>query len=220
MQCPKCGLENIHGAQFCEDCGTLLRTREVSPVSAPPPPPSHYQQPPQQYAPPPPPPPHYDSPPQAGRFAPPTVLVTPPAFKCPKCGRENVVTAVYCGGCSISLTGRGGIPDSPKCFGKLTPLGGGAEFYLDRDKILIGRKSEGDGIFPEIDMGLIDTNAGVSRRHGQIIKDDEHCYVEDLGSSNGTFINDIRVPEGVQNPIKDGDTLRFGGYSFIFRKTR
>jgi hypothetical protein len=222
MKCPKCGLDNIHGAMYCEDCGTLLKGKDPSMVSAPPPPPARARVP--QYAPPPPPPPpqswehQYNPPPAAlNRFAPPTVPVRLPANLCPKCGRENVQSAVYCGGCGISLTGTGGIPNSPKCYGKLVPLGGGNEFFLDREKMLIGRRSEAEGIYPEIDLSLLDVSTGVSRRHAQILKDETHVLVEDLGSSNGTFVNDTKLSEGVQNPVKDGDNVRFGSFGFIYR---
>jgi hypothetical protein len=146
--------------------------------------------------------------------------VRPPALVCPRCRKENVTSAVYCGGCGISLTGKGGIATSSKCYGKLVPLGGGIDYYLDRDKMLIGRKSEGDQLFPEIDLGDVDNATGVSRKHAVIVRDELQTFVEDLGSANGTFVNDARIEEGVQHPIHDGDTIRFGGYSVVLRLTK
>lgn len=216
MQCPKCGLENIVGAMYCEDCGTLLKQRDSSRVSSPPPPVQTHARQPQiqrvsRAAP-------LPSTVTPGRFAPPTVPVAPPAVNCPRCRKENDPSAVYCGGCGLSLRGTGGIPGSPKCYGKLVPLGGGNEYYLDRDKMLIGRRSEGDDIYPEIDLGVLDESSGISRRHAYIIWDGTQVIVEDLGSSNGTYINDVRLAEGVQTPMKDGDSIRFGGHGFIFRQ--
>jgi pSer/pThr/pTyr-binding forkhead associated (FHA) protein len=137
---------------------------------------------------------------------------------CPKCRKENDPSAVYCGGCGLSLRGTGGIPGSPKCYAKLVPLGGGSEYYLDRDKMLVGRRSEAEMLYPEIDLGALDDRSGISRRHAQILWDGSTALVEDLGSSNGTFINDQRMTEGAQASIKDGDTVRFGGYGFIYRR--
>jgi hypothetical protein len=217
MKCPKCGLENIHGAMYCEDCGTLIKTRETPVVSVPPPPPSRRNPP---SAPPPfaqAPPPHYGAPPPPVQYASATVPVKPLGVQCPKCRKENMISAVYCGGCGISLTGMGGIPTSPNCYAKLAPLGGGTEFYLDRDKMLIGRRSDGDGNFPEIDLTIQDVSSSVSRKHAQLVKDELHVFVEDLGSSNGTFVNEQKVSEGVQNPVKDGDTIRIGTLSYILR---
>ena len=229
MQCPKCGLDNIVGAMYCEDCGTLLKQRDSSRVSQPPPVRAparepQYQRPePVRQAPPPPPVAQGRyTPPQApvtpGRYAPPTVPVAPPFVNCPRCRKENDPSAVYCGGCGLSLRGTGGIPGSPKCYGKLVPLGGGNEYWLDRDKMVIGRRSEAENLYPEIDLGVLDDSTGVSRKHAQIVWDGNIAIVEDLGSSNGTFLNDVRITEGIQTPIKDGDSVRFGGYSFIFRK--
>jgi len=65
-----------------------------------------------------------------------------------------------------------------------------------------------------------DVNSSVSRKHAQMVKDEMQVFVEDLGSSNGTFVNDNKVPEGVQNPVKDGDTIRIGTLSFVLRITK
>jgi hypothetical protein len=163
---------------------------------------------------------NYSAPPPPVQYANPTIPVRPLGVQCPKCKKENMISAVYCGGCGISLTGMGGIAGSPKCYGKLVPLGGGTEFCLDRDKMLIGRRSEAEGNFPEIDLTMQDVNSSVSRKHAQMVKDEVQVFVEDMGSSNGTFVNDNKVPEGVQNPVKDGDTIRIGTLSFVLRITK
>src|SRR5215218_8299139 len=48
----------------------------------------------------------------------------------------------------------------------------------------------------------------VSRRHAAIREHGDGVAIEDLGSTNGTFVNDRRI-EGLE-PLKDGDSVRFG----------
>ncbi|MBL4794086.1 MAG: FHA domain-containing protein [Pseudomonadales bacterium] len=46
----------------------------------------------------------------------------------------------------------------------------------------------------------------VSRRHAELILADDHLLVRDLGSANGTFINGVKITEGLARP---GDEIRF-----------
>ena len=57
-------------------------------------------------------------------------------------------------------------------------------------------------------------HASISRKHGRVFPDGTHWVVEDLNSSNGTFINDVRI-QRVQ--LKDGDVVRFGDIPFKFQ---
>jgi hypothetical protein len=55
----------------------------------------------------------------------------------------------------------------------------------------------------------------LSRRHAFIYHKDGQAYVEDLGSSNGTFVDGQRLVRAV--PLKDGAVLAFGGKPFVYR---
>ena len=44
----------------------------------------------------------------------------------------------------------------------------------------------------------------------------DQYLLEDLGSSNGTFLNNARLDKGVEHPLKDGDKVRFGKTEFVF----
>ncbi len=55
---------------------------------------------------------------------------------------------------------------------------------------------------------LIIAEASVSRQHAQFVLLGDHVAVEDMGSSNGTFVNDVRTEGRVQ--LKDGDIVRIG----------
>jgi len=80
-----------------------------------------------------------------------------------------------------------------------------------RDELLIGRKDNARGIYPDIDLGLDGGyDAGVSRRHALITMQESACVLEDLDSANGTYINGQRLPSRRAVPISDGDELRFG----------
>ncbi len=56
----------------------------------------------------------------------------------------------------------------------------------------------------------------VSRRHAHVFQRDGRLYVEDLGSTNGTYLSGERLDEHAQ-PLSNGDTLAFGGKHFSYR---
>src|SRR5205814_8073817 len=66
-----------------------------------------------------------------------------------------------------------------------------ASFQLQRDSNLLGRTDPLSNIFPEVDLSRFDPNTKVSRRHARIWREGDNFMVEDLGSVNGTTINDI-----------------------------
>lgn len=51
---------------------------------------------------------------------------------------------------------------------------------------------------------------GVSRQHARIITTPDRCVVIDMGSTNGIFLNNVRIKANVPQPLRDGDTLRMG----------
>jgi pSer/pThr/pTyr-binding forkhead associated (FHA) protein len=56
----------------------------------------------------------------------------------------------------------------------------------------------------------------LSRRHAHIFLRGGVPYVEDLGSTNGTFIGAARLDEHAHE-LKDGDVLAFGGHHFVYQ---
>jgi pSer/pThr/pTyr-binding forkhead associated (FHA) protein len=56
----------------------------------------------------------------------------------------------------------------------------------------------------------------LSRRHAHLFLKSGEPYVEDLGSTNGTFVNGTRL-EAQAVPLHEGDTLAFGGRHFVYR---
>jgi len=77
-------------------------------------------------------------------------------------------------------------------------------------------KSTKIGRYP--DCGIILNDPKVSRNHAKVYLDGKRYLVEDLGSRNGTFVNDKRISEPTE--LKDGDTVKVGGAVFIFRSVK
>ena len=55
-----------------------------------------------------------------------------------------------------------------------------------------------------------------SRNHAVISTDSVSAFVEDLGSTNGTFINDRRLDAHVKTKLNAGDRVRFDTEEFLF----
>lgn len=88
---------------------------------------------------------------------------------------------------------------------------GTAFFFSQGDETTIGRADPVTGILPDIDLTPVDTNRSVSRRHAKIIHSgDEYHMLEEVGTVNGTFVNDVRIPTGVPVTIHDGDLIKIG----------
>jgi len=87
----------------------------------------------------------------------------------------------------------------------------GTEFALSADESFIGRWDADNGVFPDIDLDAHDPEAKVSRRHARIMYENGTYTIEDLGSTNGTFVNrGRRLIPGSAQPIKDGDEIIVG----------
>jgi len=87
----------------------------------------------------------------------------------------------------------------------------GTEFALSADESFIGRWDADNGVFPDVDLDAHDPEAKVSRRHARILYESGKYAIEDLGSTNGTFVNrGRRLIPGAAQPIKDGDEIIVG----------
>jgi pSer/pThr/pTyr-binding forkhead associated (FHA) protein len=94
----------------------------------------------------------------------------------------------------------------------------GTEFPISRDEATIGRWDADNGIFPDVDLDTFDQEAKVSRRHARVIFRDGKYFLEDLGSTNGTFVNrGRRLLPGTPQPLVDGDEIIVGKTFLRFR---
>ena len=87
----------------------------------------------------------------------------------------------------------------------------GKQFLLSGAESQIGRWDADGGIFPDVDLDSDDPEAKVSRRHARITLRDGKHMLEDLGSTNGTFVNrGKRLAAGTRQPLSDGDEIIVG----------
>ncbi len=155
-------------------------------------------------------------------------------IECPLCGRKYPVGALFCPECGVYLLTGGPLRTEPLPEGVSVPVGApaaplpvpeaspqslvlqvlssGRRVVIRPDQeVLVGRLDVGRGIFPQVDLtpdgGL---EGGVSRRHARIFFQDNRFYVEDLGSTNGTYLNGLRLEPYSPRPLGDGDELRLG----------
>jgi CRP-like cAMP-binding protein len=111
---------------------------------------------------------------------------------------------------------RRAVPIDPEKIGqpmKLVHVDSGSEFALSASKpeMLIGRPDPVTGLLPEINLGPLDSQRSLSRRHAKIVNEGGLMFLrEEVGTTNGTFINGERVATGEARPLSLGDTLRFG----------
>ena len=82
----------------------------------------------------------------------------------------------------------------------------GHEHQLRGETTTIGRAVECD---------IVITSKRVSREHARLVRDGRHVMLEDLNSTNGTFLNDERILEPVE--LRDGDSVGVGDVKFTFR---
>jgi pSer/pThr/pTyr-binding forkhead associated (FHA) protein len=87
----------------------------------------------------------------------------------------------------------------------------GTEFALSSEESTIGRWDADNGIFPDVDLDAHDPEAKVSRRHARIRRENGRYVIEDLGSTNGTFVNrGRRLIPGNAHILNDGDEIIVG----------
>ena len=156
---------------------------------------------------------------------------------CPNCRSKQFDGTIFCSECGESLVATtrhettlslgqhpptGELADEAALIPAPAPSAGpritlvlmnsGRRISLDiDDDLLIGRKDNARGIFPDVDLGLDGGyDAGVSRRHAILAYNNGIYTVEDLSSSNGTFVNGQRLPAQQAMRLKQGDELKCG----------
>lgn len=90
---------------------------------------------------------------------------------------------------------------------------------LTADHVVIGRTNVERGLHPDLDAG---TDMGVSVRHAQLTTDGERWWIEDLDTSNGTYVSTVGLPlperpieRGQRVLIDEDDRVYLGGWTRI-----
>ncbi|HEV7889168.1 MAG TPA: FHA domain-containing protein [Pyrinomonadaceae bacterium] len=110
---------------------------------------------------------------------------------------------------SSARRGSGGTPHAKLVIHRGRSVG--KEFPMCEDESHIGRWDADGGIFPDVDLDSDDPEAKVSRRHARITRRGGQYYIEDLGSTNGTFVNrGRRLLPGDRQSLRDGDEVIVG----------
>lgn len=78
----------------------------------------------------------------------------------------------------------------------------GQEISITHD-MLVGRHQDADVLLQ---------SAEISRRHAALLLKDQGLWVQDLNSSNGTFVNNVKIDH--ETLLKDGDILQFASLKF------
>lgn len=143
---------------------------------------------------------------------------------CGFCGGRIAADDVYCAHCgqqqplaamAASAALRTVRPTAKLVVAGTTELD--ASFILQKDSNLVGRTDPQSNIFPEIDLSRFDPETKVSRRHARIWSEGETFLVEDLGSVNGTVINDsVRLAPRQPRVLDSGDRIRLGETTLHF----
>lgn len=109
--------------------------------------------------------------------------------------------------------------DLPKAPQRVVHLDTGTEFHLSiGSETTIGRADPVTGICPDVDLTDVDVDRSTSRRHAKIVRrGDKFFLVEEIGTTNGTFVNGRRVETGVPSEMVPGDEVQFGLVKMDFR---
>lgn len=179
--CERCNTENLEGSQYCDECGAPLNAAAASPKA-------------------------FGTGEIGGGTSGRRFAEGAPAQIKP--GESRAVAPAFSAAASSSVS------VAEEAHATLVIERGrsaGKKFPLTEEEAQIGRWDADGGIFPEIDLDADDPEAKVSRRHARIMRRDADYFVEDLGSTNGTFINrGRRLLPGDRHPLRDGDEIIVG----------
>jgi len=160
---------------------------------------------------------------------------------CPRCDSSNEPDAILCTHCGAALTGMTTIATpAMAAVDILQPLAQPLAINIDevvflvagkknpiklkmrqgQQEIMIGRQVEGEPA-PDLDLSDAGEVAGsVSRRHARLLFSGEQPTIEDLNSTNGTWLNETRLLAYEPHPLRMGDLLRLGQqYMFVYFST-
>jgi serine/threonine protein kinase len=124
---------------------------------------------------------------------------------CPRCKHHNELSTRFCVRCGYSFVGV-----RPAVLRVIEPVRAAWEMPIAQSPMLFGRAQPQEGYCPDFDMSFYDPEGYISRRHGQIIKAKNGYFVTDLGSSNGTYVNEQFLTPHKPRLLRNGDKITIG----------
>ncbi|MEP7289723.1 MAG: FHA domain-containing protein [Chloroflexota bacterium] len=94
-------------------------------------------------------------------------------------------------------------------------LGSTGSIFKLGDMTVIGREDP----TLQIDFDGYPEGKYISHHHAQIRNTSGTFYIEDLGSSNHTWVNDIKLAPNQAEPLHDGDKVRMGKIELVFQSS-
>lgn len=154
---------------------------------------------------------------------------------CSTCQHQEVVGALFCSECGAQLHNMGSLSthniqtneikrngfDAPPPIRKtksdtssatLQVLDGGQIIPLsDRSEFTMGRVSDEQTIMPDIDLTAYRAyEYGVSRLHAVLKRKEDNLVIMDLSSSNGTYVDGLRLKPEHETPLSHGSIISLG----------
>ncbi len=204
ITCPSCGADVQSDATFCGQCGYNLQPTSGSEVTPPP-----------------------DLIPTA--VSPPVPLVPPAPIPLEKSSSSTEPTPPD----PVSVTATPANPDPIVSPSSVTPatqlqqqlaqlvhVQTNTVIELPQNLSVIHVGKPNDLVPPDVDVSGFPNSEVVSRKHSDIRVEGDAFYIEDMGSSNGTYINNIPLPPGNRHRLRPGDRISLGKgdlVSFIFQ---
>ncbi len=124
---------------------------------------------------------------------------------CPKCSHRNDLLTRFCVRCGYAFVGI-----RPAVLRIVEPVRAAWEMPVHKSPLLLGRTRAEEGHRPDFDMSFYDPDGYVSRRHAHIIRAKNGYFIVDLGSSNGTYVNDRLLPPQRPRLLRNGDQITIG----------
>ncbi|MEJ5251419.1 MAG: FHA domain-containing protein [Chthonomonadetes bacterium] len=129
---------------------------------------------------------------------------------CPVCKTETSAIDGYCEECGFALSGAEGVQElTPPDVAELPVLVDmqGNTYTLRPGVNTVGR----------LNADVLLSDPSVSRSHARIIVQNGTVTIEDVGSTNGTFVNGQKLTPQVPVPLADGAEITFGGTRMTLR---
>jgi serine/threonine-protein kinase len=124
---------------------------------------------------------------------------------CPHCSHRNALASRFCVRCGYSFAGI-----RPAVLRVVEPVRAAWEMPVHKSPLLLGRTRRQEGHRPDFDMSFYDPEGYVSRRHAHIVRARNGYFIVDLGSSNGTYVNDRLLPPQRPRLLRNGDQITIG----------